>query len=160
MPDAIENLTDEQAIRAVRRFYELTPASIWEGGRKPSPEYIRSLAEAAKDDAPAELQPAVAGLVNAGSAEATVAQATVARIVLRRAQAVPSFTPLVTQAIGDACKPAMAIDPVTGAFILAFLLFTSDIDLKKGRFRGAAYAVKAIQALPKELLVKLAKLIP
>jgi hypothetical protein len=45
MADEIGSLTDEQAIRAVKLFFDLAPPEIWEDSRKPSAERVKTVAD-------------------------------------------------------------------------------------------------------------------
>src|SRR4051812_38102251 len=63
MQPGIDALTDEQAVRALRLFYDLTPAEIWEGGRKPSTERMRTVTAALREEAPADIRPVLEALL-------------------------------------------------------------------------------------------------
>ena len=165
MVNQITSLTDEQAIHALKLFYYFSPPELWEGEEKPSPERVRTIAAALVKQAPAEIQPTVAALVEEDQTDHTRARADVCRLVLRQLQQSPTFRPAVDRAIETASQPRMAIDPFTGAFIIAILLATTKIDGKRVHLGGGAVdAIKALRlpellhelgpvlkALPKEI---------
>ena len=145
--EEIQNLTDEQASSAVKLFYDLAPAELWEDGLKPSPEL-----------SPEEYKPGISTLV-AGDAETG---GEIARTLLVNMSESPSLCPWVERAVSEARKPHMCIDPITGTFILVFLLAIPNVDLKKGELSvepgaGVAKIISALN-LP-ELLDKLPAII-
>jgi len=123
--DSDSTLTDEQAIRAVRLFYDFSTPELWEKGKKPSPDFVKMIAAALVAQAPADLRPAVATLAN-DQATQTPARGEVCRLLLSRLRESPAFRTAVDQAIETAKKPQMMFDPVTGAFILALLIATAE----------------------------------
>lgn len=131
-------LTDAQAIRAVRLFYDFSPPEVWEDGEKPSPDFVKMIADALVEQAPADLQPAVAELAN-DEATQTAARGEVCRLLLSQLRESPAFRTAVDQAIETARKPQMMIDPLTGAFILAILIATAK------NADGLSKVIKALQ---------------
>jgi hypothetical protein len=123
--DSDTPLSDEQAIQAVRLFYDFSTPELWEEGEKPSPEFVEKIAAALVKQAPADLQPAVAALVGDNQPGHTAARAEVCRLLLRQLRQTPAFQPAVDRAIENARKPHMMIDPVTGTFIIAILIATA-----------------------------------
>jgi hypothetical protein len=156
--EEIQNLTDEQASSAVKLFYDLAPAELWEDGLKPSPERVRSIATGLAELSPEEYKPGISTLV-AGDAETG---GEIARTLLVNMSESPSLCPWVERAVSEARKPHMCIDPITGTFILVFLLAIPNVDLKKGELSvepgaGVAKIISALN-LP-ELLDKLPAII-
>jgi hypothetical protein len=174
---AIRDLTDVQAIRAVKLFYDLTPPEIWEDSRKPPAERVKTLAAGLLEEAPSDMKPILVSLLEGGQPEKTAAQSEICRIILRQALQSPKLKPFADQAIETAGRPAMAIDPATGAFIIAMLIATSKIEVTP----DGGYTVRlgdtvvemlralqvpklvhelaaVIKALPKEIVSKLLSL--
>ena len=118
------DLTDEQAIRAVRLFYDFSTPDLWENKQKPSPEFVKMVAAALVKQAPADMRP-VAEALAADQPIQLTARAEVCRLLLSRLHDSPEFQPVVDRAIDDAKRPHMAIDPITGGFILAMLIATA-----------------------------------
>ena len=149
MNDTMLSLNDEQAIRAVRLFYDFAPRELWKGGEKPSPERLKIIAGALVKEAPADVQPAVAALAEDGQTDNIAARAQVCRLILTQLRQSSKFERYVDLALDAARKPVMAIDPVTGAFIIILLLSTSVVEpTPHGRkFRFAGGVVDAIKAL-------------
>lgn len=128
MSNQIDSLTDEQALQALHFFFEYSTPEIWADDRKPGPERIQQVGEALIKNAPEELKSSVTALTESGAGpEAT--RARVARIVLARLAQTPQFQPTVDHAIETVLRPhKFGIDPITGGFIVAFLLATSKIE--------------------------------
>ncbi|MBN1912335.1 MAG: hypothetical protein JW818_21625 [Pirellulales bacterium] len=135
MSDKINLLTDEQAVRAVKLFYDRLPDEVWEDGSKPSAERVRSLAEGLRSEATADCQPLVEALMDE---QVTPAQAAVCRVLLNGLAESDTFRADVDAACDEACQPHMAIDPATGAFLVLLLVTGSNITIsKKGiQFEG------------------------
>jgi len=121
----LDTLTDEQAIRAVRLFYDFSTPELWKDGEKPSPEFVEMIGAALVEQAPADLQPAVAALVADNQPSHTAARAEVCRLLLSQLDQLSAFQPALHRAIENARKPQMMIDPVTGVFIIAILIATA-----------------------------------
>ena len=153
MPDQIDSLSSKQAVSAIRSLYDLLPASVWEDGRKPSASRVETIASRLQEQAPPEVKPAVEALLTAGeSAEA----GQVAKLLLHRFAVSEALRPYVDQAVNVAAAPAMALDPVTGGFILAMLLLSSKFEKTPDgwKFTGGAPDILRELRLP-ELLDKL-----
>jgi hypothetical protein len=119
--DSDPPLSDEQAVDAIKHFYEFSTPELWEGG-KPSTERVEMVAGALVKRAPADLRPAVAALVS-NEEGSLPARAEVCRFILTQLGQSPAFKPAVDRAIESARKPHMfIIDPVSGMFIIAILL--------------------------------------
>lgn len=158
MADPIASLTDEQAIQAIKLFYDFSTSEVWEQEEKPGPERVRTIASALVEHAPADIQPAVAALTTDDRADLTSIRAEVCRLLLSQLQESPALRSTADRAIAAASQPNMGIDPFTGAFIIAILLATTKVkNGPKGlevQFGGVAVdAIKALR-LP-ELLHKL-----
>jgi hypothetical protein len=148
------SLTDAQAVRALRLFYELSPAAAWEGGRKPSPERLKTLAAGLAEKAPADLRPALTALLDDEDPAGASARAALARVVLEQGAASPEFAPAAAHAMETAVKPEMAVDAVTAGLVLSLALGISHI--KFGSFEFESRLPKAIHELRlPELLDKL-----
>jgi hypothetical protein len=141
MTSQIASLTDQQAVHAVKLFYDFSPPELWEGEEKPSPERIKTIAAALVKQAPTDVRPAVAALVEEDQQDYTPARAEVSRLILTQLWQSPTFRPYVDRAVETASRPSMAIDPITGAFVIAILLATSR------KVQGGAVVVDAIKAL-------------
>ena len=113
-----DSLSDAQAVRALRLFYELSPSAAWDGGRKPSPERLKTLAAGLAEEAPADLLPALATLLDDKDPAGVSARAALARAVLKQGAASPEFASAAAQAMNVAAKPEMGIDPITAGFIV------------------------------------------
>jgi hypothetical protein len=176
MTNKLDTLTDEQAIHAIKLFYDYAPPEVWEGKQKPSPERVRTIATALVKQASEDIQPAVAWLMQDGQSGNIAARAAVSRLILRQLQQSATLQPAADRAIETALQPRMAVELVTGVFIIALLLTTTKVeptpDGRKVHFGGGAVdAIKAlrlpelihelppvIKALPKsiwELLTKM-----
>jgi len=154
MQDSIRQLSDRQAPLAVRFFYELSPPEVWEGGRKPGPERVRTVVEAVRDQAPGAIQPVVDALADDSDSAGAEARAAICRDLLQGLSEQPELKPLVEQAVNKAREVHMAIDPATGIFLIALLIASADID-KDGWHPGAGIA-RIISALnPAEMLNRL-----
>lgn len=159
MQEAIERLSDQQAVRAVRFFYDLSSPEIWEGGHKPSEERVKTIAAGLKEEAPADLQPIVAALLGDAQEGDPVARAAICRTLLDQLSQSPRLKPYVDQAVAKAQETHMAIDPVTGAFIITLLLASTKVETKPDGSKvwvpggGIADVISALR-LP-ELLAKL-----
>ena len=153
MPDKIDSLSSKQAVSAIRSLYDLLPADVWEGGRKPAAARVETIAARLQEQSPPEVKPAVEALVSAGdSAEA----GQVSKLLLHRFAESEALRPYVDQAVSVASAPAMALDPVTGGFILAMLLLSSKFEKTPDgwKFTGGAPDILRELRLP-ELLDKL-----
>lgn len=162
MTGAIDVLTDDQARQAVKLLFDFIPESAFEGGRKPSAERIRTVTGALRDQAPFNDRPVIQGLLLAERPEQAAAQAEIARIVLRQAYQSSALAPAVARAINVASRPQMAIDPVTGAVMVALLLATTHFEKKEDGYKvelgaGAKDIIGALRV--PELLDKLPALV-
>jgi hypothetical protein len=158
----LDSLTDEQAIHAIKLFYDFAPPEVWEEKQKPSPERVRTIATALVKQASDDIQPAVAWLMQDGQSGNIAARAAVCRLILGQLQQSATLQPVADRAIKTALQPRMAVDPFTGVFIIALLLATTKIDAtpqgRKVHFGGGAVdAIKALR-LP-ELIHELAPVI-
>ncbi|HVN03867.1 MAG TPA: hypothetical protein VMT86_05575 [Bryobacteraceae bacterium] len=154
MQDQIQQLSDRQAPLAVRFFYELSPPEAWEGGRKPGPERVRTVVAALREQAPAGIQPVVEALADDSESAGAQARAAICRDLLESLSRQPELKPFVEQAVIKAREVHMAIDPVTGIFLIALLIASADVD-KDGWHPGAGIA-RIISALnPAEMLNRL-----
>ncbi len=142
----IASLTDGQAIRAVKYFFDFSPPELWEDGQKPSPDRVKQIAAALVAQSPDDVKPAVAALVDDVETAATPARAQVCRLILTQLSQSPAFESTVERAVETSRLPHKMIDPVTGAFILAFLLATTQIERTPDgwKFRGAGGAMEVI----------------
>lgn len=145
----LQALNDHQVVKAMRLFYDVAPRELWEGGEKPSAERLKLIGDALIKEAPAEARPIITALANEGEPDNIAARAGICRLILTRLQQSAKFEPYVDQAIDAARTPTMAMDPVTGAFIIVFLLCTTVAEPTPHgrRYRLAGGAVDAIKAL-------------
>ncbi len=122
-PNSIDALSDQQAIQALKLFYDLSTDRAWEGGMKPSPERIQSLAAGIQDEAPGEYAQFVDLLMDEspGGSKAH-ARASICRLLLAAFQESPELKSTVDDAVASASKLDMLIDPVTGTFIVVLAL--------------------------------------
>jgi hypothetical protein len=130
MRDQIRDLSDEEAVIAVRYFYDVSPPEVWEGGRKPSPERVRTIAAGLLEQAPAGVKPFVEGILDDSQRSDSSARATICRTLLDHLSQSPAMHPSVERAIAKAQEVHMAIDPITGAFILALLVLSTRTETK------------------------------
>jgi hypothetical protein len=165
---SIESLSDQQAIQALKLFYDLLPDHAWEGGRKPSPERIQTLAADLREEAPAEFSRFLNVMLDNNSAEGDVhARSSLCRILLASFHDSQELRVAADQAVEEASKLDMCIiDPVTGTFIV-FLALAVIPRIEKGRgglkiipAAGLEAMLKALppvlSALPKELYAAIA----
>jgi hypothetical protein len=131
MSNQIAPLTDEQAIHAVRLFFDYSSSVLWTDGKKPTPERLKQISDTLVSNAPEDIKSAVVTLAADGTTEATAAQAQVARIILARLGDVPAFEPALKKA-EEKAREALKFDLLTGGFILALLLATTKIETKGG----------------------------
>jgi hypothetical protein len=122
MKETIAQLSDEQAIRSVRYFYDLSPSDVWEGRRKPSAERVTAIATALQANAPPDLKPILDGLLGTDRGGDNLAQAAACRALLDQLSQSPSFAPYVDGAVRRGRDAHMAIDPLTGAIMIALLV--------------------------------------
>ena len=167
MPNRADSLSDQQAIQAVKLFYDISPKETWEGHRKLPPERIRTVAAEIQQQAPDEWKPFVNAVLSEGApGRQTAARAQLCRTLLGWLEASPALKPYADHAIETAQQPHMAIDPATGAFIL-FLVLAVIPGIEKGPdglkvipAAGLEATLKALPAVltavPKEILSALA----
>ncbi len=162
--DSISLLTDEQAINAVKLFYDFAPPELWEDGKKPAPERVEKVAAALVEYASADDKPVIAALLDDDKKELMGARSEVCRMLLSQLRQSPTFLPIVDRAIETACQPRAGIEPITGAFIVVILLATTKVEveytpdgkLKKIVVEPGRGVVEIIEALRlSELLEKL-----
>lgn len=135
MTPPIESLTDDQARQAVKLLFDVLPPDLWEGGRKPAQEGIRTFALELREASSGAEQQAIDGLLEPNDPQRIAAQAAVARLVLRQAEQSPGLAPYCEKAIELATTPHMAIDPITGAFVLMLLLCTTNVEKTKSGWK-------------------------
>lgn len=132
--DCIESLTEDQAVRAVRLFYDYLPADVWKGGRKPSLSRLVKVAGQVCDAAPAEIKPVVESLRDAGVSKPA---GDLCKLLLEQFAEDEMFRADLEKALALAVKPHMAIDPLSvGAVVLALAAFSARIRItraKKGK---------------------------
>ena len=144
--NSIDSLTDEQAIQAVKLFHECSDARLWEDSEKPSPEFVKMIAEAVATQAPADLQPGLNALLD-NSPEHTAARAEVCRFLLGQLRLQTAFQATVDRAVEMAAKPRMDMGIVCAAFIICAIWSVGQ------NADGLAKVIKALD--PKGLLEKL-----
>jgi hypothetical protein len=130
MRTQIQKLSDEEAVIAVRYFYDASPPEIWEGGHKPSPERVRTIAAGLREKTPADIRPVVEGILDDYQRSDSAARATICRALLDHLSQSPTMLPSVETAIAKAREVHMVIDPITGAFILALLVLSTRTETK------------------------------
>ncbi len=161
MPDAVPDITrlsPEQAVKAVGLFYDLAPATCWEGGQKPPPARILTVADGVRDAASDDSQRFVDALFDAGNTEA---KGEVARLLLTRLGADESVRPYVVEAIALAVRPTRAIDPLSLTAILGVLFLASQATFKERKKSGDSTEATGLAAVIASLHVdKLAKALP
>jgi hypothetical protein len=122
-PSPVEALSDQQAIQALKLFYDLSPDRAWEGGMKPTPERIQSLAAGLQDEAPAEYSQFVGALMDESPGGSNAhARASICRLLLASFHESPELKPSVDEAVALASHLDMLIDPITGTFIVVLAL--------------------------------------
>ena len=121
MTDTIASLTDEQAIHAIRLFYDFVPPNLWENEEKPSIDRVEKIAVALVENTPSDIQPILAALIDDHQPEQSAARAEVCRLILSQLLQSSAFDHYADQAINTAKQPQMAIDPITGVFIIALI---------------------------------------
>jgi hypothetical protein len=152
MPNRADSLSDQQAIQAVKLFYDISPKETWEGHRKLPPERIRTLAADLQEQAPDDWKPFVDSILSEdpGSGQ-TAARGQLCRTLLGWLEASPELKPYADRAMQTAQQPDMAVDPATGAFII-FLLLAAIPRIEKGpdglRIIPAAGLEAILKALP------------
>jgi len=130
---SLTDLTDEQAVQAVRLFIDVSPAEIWADGEKPTSARMKQIADAMVANAPADVKAQVAAVAQKDPDGGTATQARVARLVLERLRSIPAFAPAVEEAIQAARTPhKFIVDPITGAFVLGILVLTGKYSFKPG----------------------------
>lgn len=158
MANITDSLSDEEAIRAVKLFYDVSPKEIWQDKTKPPPERVRTLAADLQRKVPAESKPLVDSVLSAEADNlSTAARGHVCRMLLGWLEASSDLRPYVERAIEMTREPDMAIDPATGAFVI-FLILTVFPRIDKGPDKltvipawGLQQALKALPAVLKEL---------
>ena len=166
MGSPIDSLSDRQAIVALKLFYDLSPDHAWEGGRKPSPERIRTLAGDLQEEAPPEYSALLKLLLDDGPGSDAHARAALCRALLSALHNSPVFEGSVDKAVATAAQPDMAIDAATGAFLVVLALAVipriekGPDGLKIIPAAGLESMLKALPpvltAMPKEIIAALA----
>ena len=128
MSATLDALNDAQARHAMTLFYDHLPTDAWDTGRKPMAERISTVVQTISKQADPAQGATVRSLLDDSNPNAQAAQAVLARMVLQQAMASPKLAPAAQQAIEDAGKANMFLDPVTGVIILGLLLATSNYD--------------------------------
>jgi hypothetical protein len=147
MEQLIGSLSPEQAQHALMIFYDLLPGELWEGGEKPSAAKLEAAAERLQEDAPADVQPVVDGLLAEGS-EAEKGEA--AKVLLGLFYEQEGLRGYVEQAARQAKQPHMAPIPlIVGAVIVLLAALPKEVDLKKkratfGHLQDAAVLMKEL----------------
>lgn len=164
MNQSIASLSPEQSQRALMIFYDLLPADIWEGGRKPSAVRLESVAEKLQEEAPEDVQPVVDTLLAEGSEEE---KGEVAKALLATFYEQDELRGYVEQAAQQARQPHMAPIPLLiGSVIILLAALPKEVDLKEGKLKfghlqDLAALVKELAAfagnLPADVLKRLAK---
>lgn len=164
--ERIDALTPEQAIRACGLFYDLLPASLWEGEQKPPLARIETLADQMQESAGDDVAPVLDTLLGEGNA---AAKGEVSRFLLHRFAQDDALRPHVEQAVARAVEPHMMIDPVTlGIVVVALAVLSTSVDVHKTK-KGTKLSIKGrapelvhelaglVKDLPKSLLEALGK---
>jgi hypothetical protein len=119
----INALSDRQAIQALKLFSDLSPDRAGEGGIKPTPERIQSLAAGLQDEAPGEYSQFVDVLMDESPGGSNAhARASICRLLLASFHGSPDLEATVDEAVRSASKLDMLIDPITGTFIVVLAL--------------------------------------
>jgi hypothetical protein len=152
MATPIDSLSDHQALLALKLFYDLSPDRVWDGGRKPSPERIRTLAGDLQDEAPPEYAHFLELLLDDSPDAADAhARAAFCRMLLSSFHDSPELQASADQAVATAAQPDMCIDPITGTFIV-FLALAVIPRIEKGpdglKIIPAAGLESLLKALP------------
>ncbi len=161
----IDSLTEDQAVRATRLFYDYLPADVWKDGRKPSLSRLVKVAGQVCDAAPAEIKPVVESLRDAGVSKPT---GDLCKLLLEQFAEDEMFRADLEKAMALAVKPHMAINPLSvGAVVLALAAFSAKIRIiktKKGKSEESDVQIEfraqevltalgeAMKALPKSIL--------
>ena len=148
----IDALSDRQAMQALKLFYDLSPDRVWEGGMKPTPERIQSLAVGLQDQAPGDYSQFVDVLMDESPGGSnTHARASICRLLLASFHNSPELKATVDEAVASASKLDMLIDPITGTFIVVLALAVLP-RIEKGpdglKIIPAAGLVSILKALP------------
>ena len=157
---AIENLSDAEAVAAVRLLYASSEGRHWENGNRPGLERLRSLVSGCIENITHEDREAIDRLTLDSSPEGIALRAGVARLILQGAErSSPLALPLST-ALDGATKPNMGIDPVSGTILIGMLLALSRFERSKDGSWKIEFGAGA-QGLLKELrLAELVKALP
>jgi hypothetical protein len=155
--DPIAALSDEQAAKAARIFFDRVPPECWEDGRKPSGERVRTAVEAIREEAGETERSFIEQVL-----QPTAARGVVARLVLAEALASAALRPHAETALAEAVKPDMMFDAATGLFVIVLLLCTSRVEKTPSGFKvelgaGAKDIIAALRV--PELLDKLPAII-
>ncbi len=128
MSIALDALNDAQVRHAMKLFYDHLPNEAWEDGRKPIAERINTVVQTIGKRAEPAQSATLHSLLDDSNPNAQAAQAALARMILQQAMASPKLAAAAQQAVEDAGKANMFLDPVTGVIIIGLLLATSTYD--------------------------------
>lgn len=113
----IDNLSAEQAQRAVLAFFDSLPEDAWAQDSKPSPGRVVRAIERGESQLPDDNAETLRAL-----RESVSGQSEIARFTLKQLHDIPEFSPLVESAIAEAAKPHMSALPPEAAYILVAVL--------------------------------------
>jgi hypothetical protein len=134
MEQSIASLSPQQAQRALLIFYDLLPADLWEGSKKPSAAKIESTVEKLQEEMTEDVRPVVQALLNAGG-EGEKGGA--AKAVLNMFYEKQSLRGFVEQAVRQAQQPHMSPIPLMfGEVAILLAAMPKDVDQANGQWKS------------------------
>jgi hypothetical protein len=149
LEEGLAELTPDQAQRALLLFFDSLPREGWQGGKKPSPVGIETLANELQEKAPDEIRPLLRA-IRAGGDEPVNAE--VARQLLLRLARQGPLRPYLEMALGEAREPRLdPLPAILGAYVLVLAAMSTKIEIDTGdgktKTRITGGAVDLIRAL-------------
>ena len=157
MKEKISLLTDEQAQRALLRFYELMPEALWQGSK-----FTYGDLEFWQEEIESAATPEIQNFLRAVEDESDPsARAEIARLLLAQMEGHESFQSYLEQAVEEARVPHMSPIPeiiIAATIVLAAMPkeieFTNSagnpVRIKLGQLDSAAEFIKSIGSFLKE----------
>jgi hypothetical protein len=129
LKEQIDNLSLDQAQKAILNFYELLPQDWWAEKKKWATANIEIRASMVQQKAPTEIQPILSNLTNPGN---ELLKAAMAKTLLFEFSQYEETQPYVKQAVTNAREPQMLPIPIfIGAVLIVLALLPTKIKTEK-----------------------------
>jgi len=150
LKEQIEDLSPDQAQKAILNFYGQLPKDFWAGDQKWSTTDIEIRASMLQEIAPTEIQALLSDLTNQGN---EALKAAMAKALLAEFSQYERTLPYVESAVASAQKPQMLLIPlVIGAFLLVLAIIptkikTDKIDMEFGNLEQLAKLAESLKGI-------------